>query len=185
MKLLAMDARKSAMATGNLKMNPQAKKIYAEEVKSLDNKLNIAKMNAPKERSAQVIANSQIKALIQSNPDLAKKENKKELMKISQQRLLNARIQVGADSKGSKIDITDKEWSAIQAGAISDSKLMDILRKADEKKVRELATPRDDKALNESKVNRVKSLKASGKTNAEIAEALGISVSSVSKLFNS
>ena len=62
---------------------------------------------------------------------------------------------------------------------------MDILRKADEKKVRELATPRDDKALNESKVNRVKSLKASGKTNAEIAEALGISVSSVSKLFNS
>ena len=185
MKLLAMDARKSAMATGNLKMNPQAKKIYAEEVKSLDNKLNIAMMNAPIERTAQVIANSQIKALIQSNPDLAKKENKKELMKISQQRLLNARIQVGADSKGTKIDITDKEWSAIQAGAISDSKLMDILRKADEKKVRELATPRDDKALNESKVNRVKSLKASGKTNAEIAEALGISVSSVSKLFNS
>lgn len=185
MKLLAMDARKTAMATGNLKMNPQAKKIYAEEVKSLDNKLNIAMMNAPKERQAQAIANSQIKALIQSNPDLSKKENKKELMKISQQRLLNARIQVGADSKGSKIDITDKEWSAIQAGAVSDSKLMSILRKADEKKVRELATPRDSKTLNDSKVNRVKSLKASGKTNAEIAEALGISVSTVSKLFNS
>lgn len=177
MKALANQARKEYKTTGKIAYSSTAKATYQEEVKSLDSKLNVAAKNAPKERRAQAIANSVVKAKMQSNPDM----DKKEIKKAKQIAINNARATVGASGKDSRITITDREWEAIQAGAISDSKLSQILRYTDKDTVRQRATPRTTTQLSTAKVNKIKAMKASGHTNAEIAEALGVSTSTISK----
>lgn len=177
MKALANEARKSYRSAGNLKRNPSASSVYEEEVNSLNEKLNRAALNAPRERQAQAISNSEIKAKIQGNPGM----DKKEIKKHSQIAIENARITVGASGKESTIDITPKEWEAIQAGAISDSKLSQILRYADADKVREYATPKPSKTLSSAQTNRIKALKASGYTITEIADYMNLSKSTISK----
>lgn len=182
MKALANQARKEYMATGKLKYDSNAKTIYQKEVDSLLAKLNTALMNAPRERRAQVIANSIVKAKIQSNPDLAK--DKKEIKKIKQQAIYDARATVGASRKDTRITISDKEWEAIQAGAITDSKLSQILKYTDPDEIRQRATPKTTTQLSTAKINKIKAMLASGYNNSEIAEALNVSTSTVAKYIN-
>lgn len=182
MKALANQARKEYISTGRLQQNPSAKETYSKEVSSLNAKLNEAQKNAPRERRALAIANSVVKAKIQDNPDL--KNNKKELKKVKQIATTNARAQVGASSKDVKIVITDKEWDAIKAGAISDNKLNQILRYADEKVVREKATPYSTKQLSDNQISRAKRMAAMGYTNSEIADMMGKSTSAIAKYLN-
>ena len=181
MKSLANKARKEYLATGNLKVNTHAKEVYKNEVETLTSKLNLASMNAPRERRAQAIANSVVKAKIQANPDM----DKKEIKKASQKAIYDARASVSASGKDTRIKLTDKEWEAIQAGAISDTKLSKILQYADPDDVRQRATPRATTQLSSAKVNKIKSMAKSGYTNAEIAESMGISTSAVSGYINS
>lgn len=180
MKALANEARKSYITTGRLKKNTSAADTYREEVDSLEDKLDKAARNAPRERQAQAIANSVVKAKKESNPDM----DSKEIKKASQQALEAARAQVGASGRANRIDITPKEWEAIQAGAISDAKLTQILRYADSAKVREYATPKTYNTLSSAKLSRAKAMKASGYTIQEIADALGVSRSTVTKQLN-
>lgn len=180
MKALANEARKSYISTGRLKKNTSAADTYREEVRSLEDKLDKAARNAPRERQAQAIANSVVKAKKESNPDM----DSKEIKKASQQALEAARAQVGASGRANRIDITPKEWEAIQAGAISDAKLTQILRYADSAKVREYATPKTYNTLSSAKLSRAKAMKASGYTIQEIADALGVSRSTVTKQLN-
>lgn len=181
MKALADDARKRYANSKGLERNSSAAKVYEKEVESLNSKLNVAAMNAPRERRAQAIANSQVRAKVQENPDM----DKKEIKKASQIAIENARASVSASGKESRINITDKEWEAIQAGAISDSKLMQILRYADQDKVRELATPKTKTELSTAKINKLKAMINSGATLREAADALGVSVSTVSNYIKS
>lgn len=180
MKALANQARKDYVATGRLEYSSSAAKTYKDEVQSLNDRLAIAQMNAPRERQAQAIANSVVKAKVQANPDLKDKSNKKELNKIQQAALYDARVSVGASGKGTRINISDKEWEAIQAGAISDSKLSSILRYSDPDRVRELAMPKTTTQLSTAKQNKITTMNASGYSISEIAEALGVSTSTVS-----
>lgn len=181
MKALANQARKEYLATGNLKYSPSANKAYQTEVSSLMAKLNEAAKNAPLERRANAIANSVVKAKKQENPDMSKDEIKK----LKNREINNARAQTGAGSKKLKIVISDKEWEAIQAGAISDNKLVQILRYSDKTVLRQKATPRAANQLSDSQINRVKNLAACGYTYAEIAEKMGKSTSTISKYLNS
>ena len=96
----------------------------------------------------------------------------------------DARVSTGANGKGTRITISDGEWEAIQAGAISDTTLKEILRYADPDVVRARATPRASTQLSDARVNRIKAMANSGSTNSEIADALGISPSTVSKYLN-
>ena len=178
-KDLANKARLTMINTGKVAVNASAKKTYAKEVESLDNKLREAELNAPKERTAQRIANSELKAKIQANPDMTKAEKKK----FGQRALSRAREQVGA--KRTTIDIEPKEWEAIQAGAISESKLNRIINHTDTDKLKELATPITSKGLTNGQINRIKSLSKQGYTNAQIAEMLGKSATTISKYINS
>lgn len=180
MKALANAARKESVNTGRLKYDANAKEVFQSEVDSLKSKLNIAAKNAPRERRAQALANSVVKAKQQDNPDM----DKKEVKKASNQAIIDARISVGASGKDSRIRITDNEWKAIQAGAISDSMLTQILRYADADEIRQRATPRSTTELSTAKINKINSMLNSGFTNAEIAEALGVSTSTVSKYAN-
>ena len=178
-KDLANKARLTMINTGKIAVNASAKKTYAKEVESLDNKLREAELNAPKERTAQRIANSELKAKTQANPDMTKAEKKK----FGQRALSRARDQVGA--KRTTIDIEPKEWEAIQAGAISESKLNRIINHTDTDKLKELATPITSKGLTNGQINRIKSLSKQGYTNAQIAEMLGKSATTISKYINS
>lgn len=180
LKSLANEARKEMKATGTLKYSPEAKKAYEPEVTRLKSALALANSNKPRERQAQVLANARIKEKIEADPDLA--NDKKMLKKVSQQAIVAARQQVGA--KRHPITISDKEWEAIQAGAISDNVLSQILESADIDNLRQRATPRANNELSNGKIALIKARAASGYTNAQIAESLGISASTVSKYLN-
>lgn len=174
-KELGNRARLEYLKTGNLKYDPNASKTYANEVTSLKSKLKVAKSNAPKERMAQLIANSVVKAKKEDNPDM----DRDELKKVKSQALAKARAQTGANKH--RVDITDREWEAIQAGAISSNKLSDILKNTDTDKIRKLATPKATNTLNSAQQNRIKNLSASGATIEQIASALGVSTTTVVK----
>lgn len=174
MKALANRARKEMISTGNLKYNASAKKAYEPQVASLKSKLNNSEKNAPRERQAQAVANSVMNAKRASN-DLTKSEDKK----LSQQALNQARQRIGAHR--TSIDISDKEWEAIQAGAVSENLLTRIIKYADMDILKEKATPRNRKELSSTKISRIKALAARGYTLEQIAKAVGTSSSTVSK----
>jgi hypothetical protein len=175
MKALANQARKEMVNTGKIEYSSSAKKAYQEEVDSLLAKLNVALKNAPRERQAQVIANAAVNAKKQANPDMTAGEIKK----LSQQELTRARAAVGA--KREPVKITDREWEAIQAGAISENKLMQILNHTDIDDLRQRATPRTTTSLSAAKINKISSMNASGYSTSDIAKAVGVSSATVLK----
>lgn len=175
MKALANRARKEMLATPRLKYSKQAESTYSNEVASLNAKLALAEKNAPKERLAQAIANTNVQAKLEFDKDITKSEEKK----IRQQAITIARAQVGAQRH--PIDITPREWEAIQAGAISDTKLTKMLNNSNIDKIREYATPRTSKQLSPAKVSKMSAMRSSGYTTDEIASALGVSASTVIK----
>ena len=176
LKALANAARIEYEKVQPIPYSPSAKAVYKDEVTSLDYKLRESQLNAPKERQAQALAFTVIKAKKQANPDMDKEQERK----MRQQELSKARARVGA--KRRMIDITPREWEAIQAGAISSTKLEQIIKYVDDVQLKQLATPRTSKTnLSTAKVNRLKSMSNAGYTTAEIAETLGISPSTVTK----
>jgi DNA-binding NarL/FixJ family response regulator len=178
MKNLAREARMEVHTTGKIAYSAQAKSTYANEVKELERKLDDALRNAPRERLAQIRANAEINSKIANSPDMEKKDIKK----ASQQALTKYRAEAGSVARSKRaIQITDREWEAIQAGAISENKLKQILANTDVDVLRQRATPRSYTTLNDAKVGRIRSMSANGKSLSEIANALGVSTSTVSE----
>ena len=177
MKALANRARLEVIKTGKIKYSSTAKATYQQEVKSLKAKLNTALLNTTRERAAQRKANAEVNAKKQADPTMKPGDIKK----ASQQALSKARNELNSVSrKDRSIKITDKEWEAIQAGAISENILKKILDNTDVDNLRERATPRATKELSSAKVSRIKAMSASY-TLQQIADKLGVSVSTVSK----
>jgi hypothetical protein len=175
MKTLGNQARKAMVTAGKIEYSSTSKQTYINEVNSLLARNNIALKNAPKERMAMVLATSAINAKKLAYPDMTKSEIKK----LSQTEMTKAREKVGA--KREKIDISDIEWEAIQSGAISENVLLQILNNADIDNIRQRATPRTATTLSSAKVNKIKAMSSSGYTTSQIAEALGVSSSTISK----
>lgn len=169
MKALANEARKEMVNTKNIPYSPSAKVTYKPQVDSLKAKLLLARQHKPQERQAQLIAAHAVKTRRQNSPDM----DAAELKKIRGQELKKARERVG----GSKpiIEFTPLEWEAIQSGAIANNMLEDLLANANIDQVRQMATPREPKGMSTGALNRAKSMLASGYTQGEIAELLGIS----------
>lgn len=179
LKGLANNARKEYLKTGNHIYSPDAARTYAKEVASLEDKLTDALGNAPREREAQRLALRMRDSAIFDNPRLATDEGREELQKLERRYLVTARERVG--SKKPMIIPTEAEWAAIEAGAISHSRLKTILKNTDTAALRELATPRQTNELSPSRVALLKSLSANGYTAGDIAERLGVSASTVNK----
>lgn len=175
LKAMANEARKATLKIPSVRKNPQAAKAYAPEVKSLKAKINEGLRNKPRERQAQVLADAVVRAKKQADPSLAK--DKERMSKVRRQALAEARARTGAGKK--PFLLTPKEWRAIQEGAVSQAMLNKVLEMADETNVRELATPRSTPKISSSMISRAKAMSSRGKTAAEIAEALGISTTSV------
>ena len=165
------------MSTGKIEYSKTAKATYQKEVDSLMAKLNNAEKNRVRERAAQRLANVEVALKISNDPNMKPGDVKK----ASQQAITKYRSEVGSVSRRKRnIDITDKEWEAIQAGAISENVLNRILNNTDIDRLRELATPKTTTTLSNAKIIKIKAMSASY-TTAEIAKMLGISSSTVSK----
>lgn len=175
LKDLANQARREAVSIKTTPYSAAAKTKYADQVKSLEAKLNLALRNSPLERQAQVIANAVVTQKRNANPDMEPSDIKK----LKAQALTEARNRTGA--KKTRIEITDDEWAAIQAGAISTNRLHQILNNADLDKVKQLATPKSRTLLNSSKVNQAIAMLRNGYTQAEVADHLGVSVSTLKR----
>lgn len=173
LKALANQARKEMVNTKDTPISTSAKKVYANEVTSLNRKLNVALRNAPLERQALVLSNAAVSAKRQSNPNM----DKADLKKLESQELIRARIRTGAQKQ--RIALTDREWQAIQAGAISTHKLSEILNNADLDQVKKLATPKATVLMTSSKTRRAQSMLSAGYTQAEVADALGVSLTTL------
>lgn len=175
MKALGNKCRLLALHTEDREWDtsPATKQKYAKEIASLNAKLSDAEKNAPLERQAQIVANLNATAIIKNNPGLSKKERDR----IKGQQIAAARVAVGA--KKQRVYIDDDEWKAIQAGAISPSKLTRILNNANEDRIKELALPRASSSLTPAQVKLAKQLARNDYSQAEIAERLGVSASTV------
>ena len=178
MKALANEARKTLYFEKDIQVNKEAKKTYANEIATLKASLNEALKNAPRERYAQRQADAAGALMKLDDPNIKAKE----LSKRKTQVLQNARAEVGSVSrKDRNIDISDREWEAIQAGAIGASTLNAILANTDIDKLRERATPKATTTVTQNQISRMKALAASNYSLEEIAKKMGKSPSTVSK----
>jgi hypothetical protein len=173
LKGLANEARKEWVATKSIPYSPSANKTYADTVAKLNAQLNVALKNAPRERQAQLLASAIIKAKKDADPTLTPDQIKKESAKA----LINARARVGA--KKVLVQLDERAWEAIQAGAISNNMLEKILDNTDIDVVKALATPRQNTVMTSGKKAQAQALFSSGKTAAEVADILGVPVSTL------
>lgn len=175
MKELALEARRELVATPNLKYDPEARKLYDAEVRSLTAKLIIAKQNAPLERQALILANAAVKQYLFDNPQL---KNDGGALKKLKGRTLNEKRKVTGALK-QRVKFEGREWEAIQAGAVHDSFLQDLLKNADSKQVKQLSMPRQSTTVSAARKSRIKQMLGYGYTQADIARMLDVPVSSV------
>lgn len=175
LKALANRARKEAISVKTPVRNKMASLEYKPQVDSLNAKLNEALKNRPLERKAQLLANAKVKAVRDANPDM----DKDDVKKLRNRSLQEARAQTGAAKHD--IKITDKEWEAIQAGAISTNKLNQIINNSDLDVLKSFAMPRSFNGMSPAKVNKAKQMLDNGYTLAEVADACGVSVSTLNR----
>lgn len=175
LKALANRSRKAAVSIPPLKRDPRMARKYAPEVSSLRAALNRAIKQKPLERQAEIIAQGVVSKKVAANPDMSKKER----AKIEYMAVETARARLGTDRKGTRVRPTPREWEAIQKGAISNAMLEEIVANADSDHIKKLAMPREKTHVTTAQQSRIMTLRSRGATHAEIAEALGLSVSQV------
>ena len=178
MKALAKRARKEAMQVEPQQYSKSAATVYADEVANLEAQLRLAKLNKPYERRAQAIANSRFKTKLDDDDSLY--ANKAEQKKVKDRELKKARQEVGA--KRYTINISPKQWEAIQSGAVRKSVLTEILNFADDKQINQYAMPkRNSNEISTTMKNRIRSYSNSNYSLEQIAKATGLSVNTVAK----
>lgn len=176
LKALANKARAESRSTDYIPYSKEAHVKYKDQVDSLNSKLNIALKNRPLERKAQLVANAKVKNVYAANPDM----DSDDLKKLKGRCLTEARLQTGASKQ--QIKIEPKEWEAIQAGAISTNKLKSIVQNSDLDVLKQLAMPREMRGVTPVQESRIKVLESRGYTLAEIADAVGVSTSTITNV---
>lgn len=181
MKAMGNKARTEMVNTGKIAYNRDAKRKYENEVESLTEKLRKAELNTVRERTANRMAAATVAAKKKAAEDAGEKLKSKDIKKAGQVALTKYREEVGSIARKERnIIINDKEWEAIQSGAISETTLKRILNNCDPDSLRQRAMPKESKTLTTAKMNRIKAMSASY-TIAQIADKLGVSTSTVSK----
>ena len=180
MKAQGNKARKLSLSVGSYEKDPNAEKAYAPEVASLKAKVVKAQKVSPIERQAQIYAGLVIDEQIKQNPVLKTKAYKKEQSRLREQAIAGARMRLNKPDR--TFDITDKEWEAIEARAVSPTMFKTILKYTDDKAVKKKALPKENSGLASSQVSAIKALLASGYSQSDIAEMYGISTSTVSNV---
>lgn len=184
MKSLANQARKESYHTEPTPYSPEAHKKYKPEADEITRKVNEAKSKLPLERKAQAMASVTIKDKIEEATGLPYRAARKamdteERKKIEAQAIAGARAQL--QSKKPTVTITDREWEAIQAGAVSKTTFNEALRYMDQDALKERAMPKTRKVMPPAKVGLAKAKLNAGYTQQEVADQLGISVSTLKR----
>ena len=178
LKGMANEARKEYLATPDIKRSPSAAKTFAPEVESIKEKLITAEKNKPLERQAQIIAGAEMRMRMAAEPSLS--VDKDAHKKAKNLAIANARSMVGAGKE--YIKLNEREWLAIQSGAISASMLREVMTNSDSDYLRDLAMPKNKREISTATKNRIKSMSNSGYTIDEIADQIGVSTTSVSNI---
>lgn len=184
MKALANEARKESLVKKDTPYSKQAAETYKDEVESLLEKINNSKVNAALERLAQRSAEVIINERVSKYPDRYNKktpDGKKHLSKLKNQVTNQQRTIV---SKQRPFDITEREWEAIQAGALHKSDVKEIINRANSDIVKKFAMPNNTNysVLSPSNLAHAKAMLNSGFTQADVAASFNISPSTLSKL---
>lgn len=183
MKAMANNARKEALANDKLEYNKEAAKEYAEQVTSLKSKIAACQTQAPLERRAQSITDVIVASKIRQYPDRYDRktpDGKKNLKKLRSQIIAQQRSKLKGNTH---MDITYKEWEAIQAGAVNKTTLLNVIRYAKKDRITELSTPKDSglPALSMSNIAHARAMLNSRFTQKEVADYFGVSVSTLKK----
>ena len=185
LKALANEARKEERVTGNIEVNTSAKKAYEDVVGengSLAKKILLAQLEYPKERQANAIATSMMDAKIEANPELKDKEYEDKRKKLAQKAINDARdiVNGGVHKERYRIKLSDREWEAIMAGAVSDTKMRTIIRYSDKEELKKRASPQRSGMRSSSRSRAIMLLKA-GWPASEVAKELGVSTTTLEK----
>lgn len=175
MKALGNKARKTALAIKDIDYSKSAAEKYAPEVARIKAAVREAKAHAPLERKAQILANIEVELKQKELGDVTKKQAKK----IKSQALAKARQSLGGGRP--KIDITPGTWEAVQAGAFRKTTLEDMFRFSDQDTLKKLAMPRTERGFSTGQLALIKARLAAGYTQAEVADMMGVSPSTISR----
>lgn len=185
MKALANQARKSYMATKPTPYSSEAHKQYLSEAESIKAQVDEAKAKLPLERKAKALAAKTVKERVEDQTGLPYRAgvdvmDKEELKKIRSQALVGARAKLG--SKKPTVIISDREWEAIQKGAVSNTTFMEALRFTDQDALKARAMPKQRKALTSVQKSLIKQRLAVGYTQAEVAKMMGLSATTIGRV---
>ena len=175
LKSLANTARLSALNTTPITYNPAARVTFKDNVVKLKAELALVNRNKPIERKAQLAANAVVRAKLNANPGMSKKEIKR----MKAQALTEARARYG--SRPHKVKITDRDWLAIQSGALSTKALRDILNSTDMDLLKQRAMPKASVLMSSQRLVRARTMLTRGYTRQEVAAALGVSLSTLDR----
>ena len=183
MKSMANQARIASTKVEDTPYSAQAAETYANEVKSLKEKVNTAKVNAVLERRAARVTTIIVDDRMKNYPDRynnSSADGKAHLRKLRKQVMDQQRAIL---NKAESFQITEREWEAIQAGALKKTFLNDVLNRANQDSVKKHAFPKetDYNAMSDANIARARAMLNSGFTQAEVAELFGISTSTLRK----
>lgn len=185
LKALSKQALKESESTDKYVYSQSAAQVYKAEADSIKKKLELAGTFKPLERKAQAMANKIYRQMDEQSDTGIDKSNEK---KAQNQAVAIARATITASSKdpvklkaSKRILLTDKEWEAIQAGAVTKQTVKDVLNNTDKDDLRRRAMPKQKVGMTQSEINRAKRLLDQGYTMSEVAQHLGYSVSKIEK----
>ena len=178
-KALANNARKQWLQEKPIEYNKEAAAKYTTEVKELKAALKQAEQNAPRERQAQFLATSEYNAILNDRGSSLDSEDKR---KLRGQCVSDARRRCGALKE--RVKFTEKQWEAINAGAIHPSTLDKLLRNADKDNYMSLALPKTKRISDAQKIEILTRYSDKKQSYEEIAEAMNISTGSVANVLS-
>ena len=176
-KGLEREARRISRSIKPVPVSRSAKETYKEEVNDLMRQLRVAEQNDPRERQALVIKSAIVSEKVKSNPNMSYEHRQREEARA----MTEARAIVGA--KKTLVEISPRQWEAIQSNAISTNKLAKIVNNTDRERFRQLATPRKIQGLLDYQIDLAKAMAKTGMyTHKEIADKFGVSTSTITRI---
>lgn len=175
MKAEANAARLRASKIPNPPQNKQAKVVYKDEIAKLNSDLKDAQRQLPLERRAQRYARETVK--MKRDEDSTLRADSDRMKKVERQALAAARQKLNLTKP--VIDISDRQWDAIQSGGVSASMLRSLLDYADPKRIETLSMPRQNTVMTSAISARARAMLNAGATTADIAAALGVAPSTL------
>ena len=173
LKGLGDRARLDSIRVKDIPYSKSAAHVYSEQVDSLMRKLELAEMNAPLERQANLIAKKMVDTKKEYNPNM----DKDDIKKANNNAIKEARLMLGA--KHYNFEITQDEWDAMNSGALNKTTQREIFKRVSDEKLKESAMPRVRKTMTERQVQLAKQLSNAGYSIAEIAEKIGFSTTTI------